>query len=200
MVRTILFWLHLTAALFAGVVVFIMSVTGVMLTYEKQMLLWADRRAAGIEVPGADTPRASIDTIVERVGAAAPDAAITSITRRHEPESPVMVTLTSGATLMVNPYSGAVIGEAPRGLRNTFRTVTQWHRYLSGNGEYRAAGKVVTGACNLAFLFIVLSGIYLWFPRRWTRAAVAAVTVPTGTTRLDSGRPCRWPSWSRPRR
>jgi uncharacterized iron-regulated membrane protein len=34
-------------------------------------------------------------------------------------------------------------------------------------GPRRAAGKAVTGAANLAFLFIVLSGIYLWVPRVW---------------------------------
>ena len=44
--RSILFWMHLAAGAFAGVVVLIMSVTGVALTYEKQMIEWADRGAA----------------------------------------------------------------------------------------------------------------------------------------------------------
>ena len=43
--RTVLFWAHLAAGTVAGVVILIMSVTGVALTYEKQMLEWADRRA-----------------------------------------------------------------------------------------------------------------------------------------------------------
>ena len=50
--RTVLFWMHLAAGASAGVVVLIMSVTGVALTYEKQMLEWADRRAWIGAVPG----------------------------------------------------------------------------------------------------------------------------------------------------
>ena len=37
-IRTVFFWLHLTAGLAAGVVVLIMSVTGVLLTFEKQTI------------------------------------------------------------------------------------------------------------------------------------------------------------------
>ena len=43
--RTVIFWIHLAVGATAGVVILIMSVTGVALTYEKQMLEWADRRA-----------------------------------------------------------------------------------------------------------------------------------------------------------
>ena len=43
--RTLLFWLHLTAGVLAGAIVLIMSITGVALTYEKQVLEWDDRRA-----------------------------------------------------------------------------------------------------------------------------------------------------------
>ena len=36
--RTVFFWLHLTAGLLAGVVVLIMSATGVLLAFEKQVV------------------------------------------------------------------------------------------------------------------------------------------------------------------
>ena len=36
-------------------------------------------------------------------------------------------------------------------------------------GTSRPTGKAITGAANLGFLFIVLSGMYLWLPRVWTR-------------------------------
>ena len=41
--RKLLFWLHLVTGVVAGSVVLIMSVTGVLLMYEKQMTAWADR-------------------------------------------------------------------------------------------------------------------------------------------------------------
>jgi uncharacterized iron-regulated membrane protein len=42
--RTLLFWLHLTAGVLAGTIVLIMSITGVALTYEKQVLEPGRRR------------------------------------------------------------------------------------------------------------------------------------------------------------
>jgi uncharacterized iron-regulated membrane protein len=191
-VRTVVFWMHLTAGLFAGIVVFIMSLTGVALTYEKQMLAWADRRAADIAAPLPDTPRATLDTLVERVTLAVPDATITTITRRDDPQAPITVALSGGVTVLVHPYTGHVIGEAPQGLRSVFRTTTAWHRYLAGSGEYRAIGKAITGACNLAFLFLVLSGAYLWLPRRWSFKSVSAVIVPRWTHGTTKARDFNW--------
>ena len=53
-----------------------------------------------------------------------------------------------------------------------------WHRWLgaSGEGQGRTVGRAVTGACNLAFLFLVVSGFYLWWPRTWTRKSLRSVT------------------------
>ncbi|MCL4851103.1 MAG: PepSY domain-containing protein, partial [Bryobacteraceae bacterium] len=41
--RKVLFWLHLASGCVAGIVILIMSVTGTLLMYEKQMIAWADR-------------------------------------------------------------------------------------------------------------------------------------------------------------
>ena len=42
--RKVLFWMHLICGVVAGAVVLIMSVTGVLLTYEKQMNAWSRTR------------------------------------------------------------------------------------------------------------------------------------------------------------
>ena len=42
-------------------------------------------------------------------------------------------------------------------------------------GESRPTGRAITGASNLMFLFIVVSGLFLWWPRTWTWAAVRNV-------------------------
>jgi uncharacterized iron-regulated membrane protein len=166
--RTVLFWLHLTAGVLAGVVILIMSVTGVALTYEKQMLEWADRRAWSAPPP-AGTERLTPETLLANVVQARPDAAPTTLTLRADPRAPATVALDGGGSLLVDPYSGAVIGTPPTGLRTFFRTMTNWHRWLAMQNSSRAMGKGITGAANLLFLFIVLSGIYLWVPRIWTR-------------------------------
>lgn len=165
--RSILFWMHLAAGAFAGVVVLIMSVTGVALTYEKQMLEWVDRNAWTASSP-ADAQPLAPETLLARVREAQPGTAPLSLTLRADRSAPATVTLDGNKTLLVDPYTGGIIGEPPQALRGFFRATTSWHRYLALSGDSRATGKSITGAANLAFLFIVISGLYLWLPKLWT--------------------------------
>jgi len=49
------------------------------------------------------------------------------------------------------------------------------HRWLALSGEDRRIGRALTGACNLAFLFIIVSGFYLWWPSRWTSGILRSI-------------------------
>jgi uncharacterized iron-regulated membrane protein len=50
-------------------------------------------------------------------------------------------------------------------------------------GDSRPTGKAITGASNLMFLFIVVSGLFLWWPRTWTWSAVKSVVSFRGGLR-----------------
>lgn len=172
--RSVIFWMHLAAGVAAGAVVLVMSVTGVALTYEKQLLEWADRRAWSAPSPVA-ARHLPPETLLAKVAAAQPGAAPTAVTMRAHPGAPATVVLAGNRSLLVDPYTAAIIGEPPAGMRAFFRTMTVWHRYLALEGASRATGRAVTGAANLVFLFIVLSGLYLWLPRAWAWAQVKTV-------------------------
>ena len=174
--RTLVFWLHLLTGVTVGIVVLIMSVTGVLLTYEKQMLRWADTRSLDGAPPSPAAPRLDVATLVDRARAASPGTP-TAVTWRAGADSPVEVAYGRERTLFLNAYTGAVLGQGSAGTRKFFRVVNEWHRYVGREGPHRALGKSATGFANLGFLFIVLSGIYLWWPRHWTRRAVRNVTL-----------------------
>lgn len=89
------------------------------------------------------------------------------------------VTLSWGreATVLVNPYTAEVLPETPTTVRDSLATLRVWHRWLGQEGESRDFGKSITGVCNMAFLFIVVSGIYLWMPRKWSLNTVKAVAL-----------------------
>jgi uncharacterized iron-regulated membrane protein len=176
--RKILFWLHLSAGVFAGVVVFIMSVTGVLLTYEKQMLAWADLRHFR-SAPSPSAQRVPIDLLLAKVRDEKGTLPAT-VTLRSHPSDPVAFVFGRESTVYANPYTGELLGEGSAGLRSFFRVVTDWHRWLGAGTEGRATGKAITGACNLAFLFIVCSGLYLWWPRNWRWANVRNVILFRG--------------------
>ena len=164
--RTVLFWAHLAAGAVAGIVILIMSVTGAALMYEKQMVEWADRRAW--TAPADAAAALSPELLATRVREQRPDLEVTAITLRAIRQAPATITVPGNKALLVNPYDGNIIGEPPSGLRSFFRTMTSWHRYLALDGASRATGRLITGAANLIFLFVVLSGMYLWLPRMWT--------------------------------
>ena len=97
------------------------------------------------------------------------------ISARADASKPMSVALAANPaasqparTIFVNPYTGEVLGEGAKGVREFFHVVTDWHRWLAAHGENRATARAITGACNLGFLFIVASGIYLWLPRKQT--------------------------------
>jgi uncharacterized iron-regulated membrane protein len=58
--RKILFWCHLFCGVVAGIVILTMSITGLLLTYEKQFLFWADTRNHDIR------PACRWDAVVDR--------------------------------------------------------------------------------------------------------------------------------------
>ena len=174
--RALLFWSHLATGVTAGTVVLIMSVTGVLLTYEKQITRWADTRALDGSPPSQDAKRLDVAALVARARATSTGAP-TAITWRAGANAPVEVAFGRERTVFLNAYTGATLGNGATGTRRFFRIVTDWHRWLGRDGPRRALGKSITGVANLGFLFIVLSGLYLWWPRHWTRRTLRSVML-----------------------
>lgn len=167
--RKVIFWSHLAAGAFAGLVVLVMSVTGVLLTYERQLTAWADARGVEVAPPAPGAARLPVEALVASARARKDGATPTTFTVRADPNAPAVVGFGREGVVLVNPYTGETLGEGARGVRAFFHVVTDWHRWLGAHGESRAVARAVTGACNFAFLFLVVSGFYLWFPRNWTR-------------------------------
>jgi uncharacterized iron-regulated membrane protein len=183
--RKILFWCHLVTGVTVALIVLIMSVTGVLLTYEKQMLARADARAVQVPAPAAGAQRLPVSVLMQRV-AQTEAGTPTTVSWLAGENAPVRVAFGREKTVYVDPYTGAVLGEGAKGMRTFFRTVTDWHRWLAQSGDGRDRGKMITGAANLGFLFLVLSGLYLWFPRSWTRGAFRNVLLFRGGLRAKA--------------
>lgn len=67
-----------------------------------------------------------------------------------------------GFTVFVNPYTGQVL-EKYSYRESNFYTVFALHRWLLG-GE-GSIGKYIVGVATFIFLFILLTGIILWWPK-----------------------------------
>jgi uncharacterized iron-regulated membrane protein len=172
--RTLIFWPHLIAGIIAGVVILVMSVTGVILTYERQLVAWSDSHYRSVPAPGAT--RLPVEALLQTIREQHADLTPTAVTFAAEADAPATVTVPQ-RTLYFDAYSGRLLGEGGRGMRRFMSETRAWHRWLAVEGEGRPVARFITGWSNFIFLFIVVSGFYLWFPRRWTWAQVRSVVL-----------------------
>jgi uncharacterized iron-regulated membrane protein len=150
-----------------GLVILMMSLTGVLLTYERQMLAWADARSHA-PIDAQAEPRQSIEALLAAARLAEPAYRPTSFTIENDPEAPITLGAgRGGGTRLMNPYTGEFLGEGATGWHEFFGAVTGWHRWFNADRESRGPWRAVTGISNLAFLFLLISGLYLWLPRVW---------------------------------
>jgi uncharacterized iron-regulated membrane protein len=178
--RTLVFWPHLIAGLSAGVVILLMSVTGVLLTYERQMIGWADSHYQSV-VPSPGAKRLSVEMLLERFRQER-SVAPTAITIGSATDAPVILTVPP-RTLYADAYTGTLLGEGSQGVRRFMTGLRSWHRWLAVDGEGRTVARAITGWSNFIFLFIVVSGVYLWFPRKWTWQQVKQAVLFNGKLR-----------------
>ncbi|MEP7309057.1 MAG: PepSY-associated TM helix domain-containing protein [Acidobacteriota bacterium] len=171
--RTTLFWLHLLCGVVAGLVILVMSATGVILALKPQIQDWIERDVRYVTADGA--PRLGAYQLLDVARRARPDVSPQSLALARDPSAAATISLGRGGNLYVNPYSGAILGTGSAATVQFFQTMTNWHRYLGATGESRAVGRSLTGACNLAFLILGITGLYIWWPRQLSLQHVKAI-------------------------
>ena len=167
MIRKSIFWIHLVCGVSAGAVVLMMSATGVVLTYERQMLEWAVQDLYVEPEPAAE--RLPVETLVAAVEASEPGFEASTFVIRPDSAAPAAVIQGRRDARYVNAYTSEALGTGAPVMRSIFSNMTGWHRYFNAAREDRAPWRAITGASNVAFLFLVLSGMYLWLPKIFSR-------------------------------
>jgi uncharacterized iron-regulated membrane protein len=166
--RRTVFWLHLFCGVITAIIVLIMSATGVALTYQKQMTAWADKQTYPIQPVANAQPLSAAEALIAQFCKGRPGANPIGLSLSSDPAMPASITTAPNTITFINPYTGAILGPGSNGIRTFFRAMTDWHRWLALTGENRKIGKAVTGVCNSTFLFLAISGLYLWWPKKWT--------------------------------
>lgn len=172
-IRRVVFWGHMLTGVAAGAVVFVMAVTGALLAFEPQLVAFSERHLRSVPPPPTDARRQRLDVILASVRAASPEATPARVLLHAERTASLVVSLGADTAVFVDPYTARVLGPLSP-LHRAMQAVVGWHRWLGT----RDLGRPITSACNLAFLGLAVTGVSLWWPRVWSRPAVAAVTVP----------------------
>ena len=176
--RNIIFWIHLVSGLLAGIFIFIMCVTGALLSFQANILKYVESDMRHVAAPAADAKKLPVKDIVGKVLESRPKAKPSNVTIYSDPQAAALVALGREGQIYVNPYTGEIAGEGARGTRSFFRTVEDLHRWLAFSGDARNVGKQINGAANVLFALLALTGIYIWFPRRFTPRHFKAALRP----------------------
>lgn len=163
--RKVLFWLHLASGIVAGVIIFIMCVTGALLSFERNIIEWSEGDVR--YVAASSEQRLAPSAILAKVVEARPDAKPSALAIPNEPNAAWQVSLGREGILFADPYTGAITGESNKSVRGVMSELRNWHRYVALSGDQRPIGKAITGFCNVLFLFLAISGMYIWIPRVW---------------------------------
>lgn len=167
--RKIIFWMHLVSGVTAGVVIFAMCVTGALLSFESNILAFAESKMRFVELPIENAQKLSMREILEKAQAAKPEAKLSGVTLQNEANAAPQISFGRQGQFFINPFTGEILGEGAKNWRAFFQKVEDIHRWLAFSGSFRPFGKAIADASNLLFLFLAVSGVYIWFPRRFAR-------------------------------
>jgi uncharacterized iron-regulated membrane protein len=156
--RKVLLTLHLYAALIAGVFIVILGVTGCIMAFEPEIDHLIHPKLSYV-IPQAHT--LSLAEIGDIVTKAFPRERITAYSRSNSPDISTQVFL-RGSAVFINQYTGEILGMRPPGM-DFLGYVHQLHlRLLIRNKA--DTGKTIMSWTGVVMLFLLLSGLYLWWP------------------------------------
>jgi len=156
--RKLLFNLHLYLALASGVFVILLGVTGAIMAFEPELDHLLHARLSYVSPRGRALSLAEIAVAVDQ---AFPGERIGGYQISTDPGLSYGVSLRRGL-VSVNQYTGEILGVRPGGPDFLSR-VHQLHLRLLW--QTRAdPGKKIISWVGVVILFLLLSGLYLWWP------------------------------------
>lgn len=161
--------LHLWLSLPFGLIIMTTCLTGALLVFEKEITELV--RHDSYTIPVRKTQSLSLQSLLERVARETPDSVqITSVTIPSDFRRAYTVGLSKPrrAGVLVDPYTGKIVGQS--GRLPFFTTVRELHRWLldsmKPDSEGIFWGRVIVGTSTLLFVFILLTGLFLWWPKK----------------------------------
>ncbi len=189
-IRKTFFWLHLIIGCSAAIFIFLMSITGVALTYERQMIKIAERSDYPV-APTGTSIALPIDELLS-IAQEYPTQKPAEIVIENQLNAPIVVKDGRKEIAYLNPYTGAEMAVPGQGTKIFFKKLRAFHRWLTLDGKFSETGRWVNGIANVIFLILILSGLYLWLPKRLKFKAFKQRLLLSGKYANKSARNYQW--------
>jgi len=159
--------LHQWAGLTGAAFIFVMGATGSALVFENAIDRALNPSTAYVTPAGRPLP---LSTLVARANAVDPADPVGGIHVADQPDQAYELSARRRHSIFINQYTGEILGTRNR-EQSFARFVHLLHtRFLAGE-----IGEHLAGAFTVVMLFIAVSGIILWWPRKivWPKAGVS---------------------------
>lgn len=159
--------IHLWLSVPFGLLISLICLSGAALVFENEIneMIHPDL----YYVKKTDASPLPIDTLLTKITAALPDSvSVTGVSISSDLERAYQVNVSPGkrASIYVNQYTGEVLGKYERAP--FFFTMFKLHRWLLDSMKPDGGifwGKMIVGVSTLMFVFVLISGIVVWWPR-----------------------------------
>jgi uncharacterized iron-regulated membrane protein len=157
--------LHQWAGLAGAVFIATMAVSGSALVFENEI----DRAlnpSTSYVTPGARL--LPLSELVARANAADPGDPVGGIHIGEKADHAYELTSRRRHSIFINPYTGEILG-----TRDRERSLARFLHLLHTRFDAGGIGEYVAGAFTVVMLFLSLSGVVLWWPRKTWRVRTA---------------------------
>jgi uncharacterized iron-regulated membrane protein len=157
-------WLHLWLGLFSGIVVVIVGLTGCILVFETEIEGLALSHLHAEYSPGQQMkPPSELWQVVRK---RLPGKKIYSVWY-HGVGKTAHFSLDSDSLVYVNPYNGKVVAMVDH--EDFFHFILDGHTALWLESDI---GHTIVSYATLVFFVLLITGIVLWWPKRWNKRQV----------------------------
>lgn len=170
--RKIFHNIHLWLSVPFGILITLICFSGAALVFEKEVMELCHRELYFVKkVEAAPLP---MEQLMTKVAATLPDSvSMTGVNISSDSERAYQVTLSKPrrASMYVDQYTGEIMGKYERAP--FFNFMFRMHRWLLDSMKQDGGifwGKMIVGTSTLMFVFVLISGVVVWWPR--TRKAL----------------------------
>lgn len=162
-------WLHLWPSIVAGIVVVFVSLTGTLVVYGDEIIEWSAGENALYVEP--QPTRIKIEEVTAIHKANFPNESCSYVIIHKDPKRSLLINSVNPKTrvltfIYMNPYTGEILKHDK--TVGFFYTVAHMHSNMS-MGE---VGGWIVAISTIIFVFSTLTGILLWWPKRWNKTNV----------------------------
>ena len=156
--------LHLWLGIGSGIIIFLICFSGSILAFDSEIKA-AFAEDLQIQEKGSPKNLSQLSSSIEQKGL----GELSSISIPQEKGEFYEVRIKTspedrrGTTFLLNPYTSEVSTRPPSKANGFLATMFRMHRWLMLDSKI---GRPIVGIATIIFLFLAISGLFLWFPKK----------------------------------